>query len=87
MKVEPQDILRYGALAGLIVALIGEIVEHSAGLNLLVLLGLILIISTPIATLVLISIVSLLRRDYVISILAQLSIGAIIASIIISLYR
>ncbi len=80
----PALILRYGVIAGLILTIIGVIVEYLLDINIVVELGLLAIVLAPIISLFAISIALLLRKDIYGFILSQLAIVVILASIIIS---
>jgi len=78
-------VLRYGTVMGLIVTITGLVLNYEPVSKILVLLGLINIVITPLISLMFISIVSVLKRDVHIFILSQITIGMILLSILLSM--
>jgi len=78
-------VLRWGTASGLIVAIIGLALNCESISEILVLLGLINIILTPLISLVFINVVSILKRDVYVFILSQITMGMILLSILISI--
>jgi len=77
-------VLRCGTVMGLIVTITGLILNYEPVSKILVFLGLINIVITPLISLMFISIVSVLKRDVHIFILSQITIGMILLSILLS---
>ena len=80
-------ILRYGAIIGLSIVIIGLIVENLTNQSTVAIIGLYSIISIPIISLLVISIQLLREREYLYSALSVLTIIVIITSIILSIYE
>ena len=78
-------VLRYGTVMGLIVTITGLVLNYEPVSKILVFLGLINIVITPLISLMFISIVSVLKRDVHIFILSQITIGMILLSILLSM--
>ena len=78
-------VLRCGTVMGLIVTITGLILNYEPVSKMLVFLGLINIVITPLISLMFISIVSVLKRDVHIFILSQITIGMILLSILLSM--
>ncbi len=85
MYKAPSAVLRYGVIAGLIVTLVGVILDAMLGTNDLTVMGLMIIDLTPLLSLFVLSILLILRRDIYSFILSQLAIAIILASILLSL--
>jgi len=83
----PSTILRYGVIVGLLLTLIGIVVKQLLYASEIVLLGLAIIVITPLASLLTISVLLLLRRDIYGFTLSLLTISIILLSIILSQYR
>ena len=83
----PSTILRYGVILGLAITLVGILSEQLAGLEALVTFGLMIIVVTPLASLMTIGVTLARRRDLYGFALSQLAIAVIVASILISLQR
>ena len=83
----PSTILRFGVIAGLILALIGVVIKQVLYTSAVVMLGLLTIVLTPLVSLFVIGVLLLLKKDIYGFILSQLAIVVILASIITSLYR
>ena len=83
----PSTILRFGVIAGLILALIGVVIKQVLHTSAVIMLGLLAIVLTPLVSLFVIGVLLLLKKDIYGFILSQLAIAVILASIITSLYR
>ena len=83
----PSTILRYGVIVGLLLTLIGIVVKQLLYASEIILLGLAIIVITPLASLLTISILLLLRRDIYGFTLSLLTISIILLSIMLSQYR
>jgi len=77
-------ILRCGTILGLITITTGLVLGHKPVSEMLVLLGLVSIIITPLISLMLIGVLSILKRDFHTFILSQITIGTILLSILLS---
>jgi len=83
----PSTVLRFGVLIGLVLTMVGIVINQILHINIIVMLGLLTIVLTPLVSLFVISILLLRRRDIYGFILSQLTIIVILASIIESLYK
>ena len=83
----PSTILRFGVIAGLILAVFGVVIKQVLYTSAVVMLGLLTIVLTPLVSLFVIGVLLLLKKDIYGFILSQLAIVVILASIITSLYR
>ncbi len=83
----PSTILRFGVIAGLILAVFGVVIKQVLHTSAVIMLGLLTIVLTPLVSLFVIGVLLLLKKDIYGFILSQLAIAVILASIITSLYR
>lgn len=82
----PSIILRYGVILGLVLTLTGTIVKELVGIRVLVTVGLLTIIVTPITSLLIISLYLMFKRELYMFTLSILAILVILTSIVIFLY-
>ncbi len=78
-------VLRYGVITGLVITLVGVILDAIMGENGLVMIGLMIIDLTPLLSLFMLGILLILRKDIRGFILSQLAIAVILLSILLSL--
>ena len=83
----PSTILRFGVIAGLILAVFGVVIKQVLHTSAVIMLGLLTIVLTPLVSLFVIGVLLLLKKDIYGFILSQLAIAVILASIITSFYR
>ena len=81
----PSMVLRYGVITGLVITLVGVILDAIMGENGLVMIGLMIIDLTPLLSLFMLGILLILRKDIRGFILSQLAIAVILLSILLSL--
>ena len=87
MRELPSVIMRYGVIAGLALTLVGTVVKYILGDSTLVMLGLMAVVMTPIASLAAISADLASSKDKHGFALSLLAIATILASIALSLSR
>lgn len=81
----PSFILRYGVITGLVLTIIGVVLKQLLGIDILVMLGLAVIVSVPLVSLFVMSVLLILRRDIYSFLLSQLAITIVLAFIIVTL--
>lgn len=87
MYVKSSNILRFGIIIGLILLMTGIVIKNTLQTDLVIYIGLLTIILTPLATLLSISIILLFRKDYRLFILSILLILVLLSSIMTALLK
>ncbi|HDD26667.1 MAG TPA: hypothetical protein ENF75_06240 [Acidilobales archaeon] len=85
MYREPSLILRYGVITGLAVSLAGLVINEVFGVGTVTLIGMFIIVLTPLTSLITISLKLASKKDLRKFTLSQITIAVIIASLIISM--
>ncbi|RLG85774.1 MAG: hypothetical protein DRO18_05320 [Thermoprotei archaeon] len=81
----PSLILRYGVITGLAVSLTGLVINELLNVEVVTLIGMFIIVLTPLTSLIIISLKLVSKKDLRKFVLSQITIAVIIASLIVSM--